>query len=127
LSSIAIFSPGEDQPCADHDRASGEGVGPQDYTLIKLKLLDVPTKLAGVVGAVPEAKNAPIILPAATLRPETMYGQTNLWVLPEGQYGVYLMGHKEVYICSERSALSKATPAACARTQRIVHMGMRSL
>jgi len=26
---------------------------------------------------------------AATLRPETMYGQTNCWVLPDGQYGAY--------------------------------------
>ena len=26
---------------------------------------------------------------AATLRPETMYGQTNAWVLPEGKYGAY--------------------------------------
>lgn len=22
--------------CADHDRASGEGVGPQEYTIVKL-------------------------------------------------------------------------------------------
>ena len=34
-----IFSPKTDQPCMDHDRASGEGVGPQEYTLIKMKLL----------------------------------------------------------------------------------------
>jgi len=26
---------------------------------------------------------------AATLRPETMAGQTNCWVLPEGDYGAY--------------------------------------
>ena len=24
----------------DHDRSSGEGVGPQEYTLIKMKVLD---------------------------------------------------------------------------------------
>lgn len=29
------------QVCADHDRASGEGVGPQEYTLIKLKVLEL--------------------------------------------------------------------------------------
>lgn len=41
-----IFSPKDNQPCMDHDRASGEGVGPQDYTLIKLKLLEPhPPKL----------------------------------------------------------------------------------
>ena len=34
------------------------------------------------------------LLPAATLRPETMYGQTNAYVLPEGEYGIYLMNIK---------------------------------
>ena len=30
----------------DHDRASGEGVGPQEYTLIKMKVRDpMPTAL----------------------------------------------------------------------------------
>lgn len=33
-----------------------------------------------------------VYLMAATLRPETMYGQTNCWVLPEGQYGAYQVG-----------------------------------
>jgi leucyl-tRNA synthetase len=31
-----VFSILDGQVCADHDRASGEGVGPQEYTLIKL-------------------------------------------------------------------------------------------
>ena len=31
----------------------------------------------------------PVYLMAATLRPETMAGQTNCWVLPEGDYGAY--------------------------------------
>ena len=30
-----------------------------------------------------------VFLLAATLRTETTYGQTNCWVLPGGQYGVY--------------------------------------
>jgi leucyl-tRNA synthetase len=33
-----IWSPLDGQPCADHDRASGEGVLPQEYTLIKLEI-----------------------------------------------------------------------------------------
>ena len=40
---------------------------------------------------------------AATLRPETMYGQTNCFVLPEGNYGVFEMIDDEYFICSERS------------------------
>ena len=36
-----MFSPLDDQPCADHDRASGEGVNPQEYTLIKMEALEL--------------------------------------------------------------------------------------
>ena len=31
-----IYSEADGQPCADHDRAKGEGTGPQEYTLIKI-------------------------------------------------------------------------------------------
>ena len=42
-----IYSPKDGQPCMDHDRASGEGVGPQEYSLIKLKIVNdsLPEKL----------------------------------------------------------------------------------
>jgi leucyl-tRNA synthetase len=40
----AVFSPLDGQPCADHDRASGEGVGPQEYTLVKLKVKELKGK-----------------------------------------------------------------------------------
>lgn len=97
---LSIFSPIEQQPCADHDRSTGEGVGPQEYTLIKLALLEpFPKEL--------EAFNdKKVYLPAATLRPETMYGQTNLFVLPDGEYGVYEINDTDVFVCSERSALN---------------------
>lgn len=45
-----------------------------------------------------------MFLVAATLRPETMYGQTNCYVLPEGEYGVYEMLNNEYFVCSERAA-----------------------
>ena len=116
-----MFSPKDGQPCMDHDRSSGEGVGPQEYTLIKLKLLNpLPEKIAKSVpqslltpdtfprelnaesntefelkseSAIERdsfqpllfrvAKGAPVFLVAATLRPETMYGQTNCWLRPD--------------------------------------------
>jgi tungstate transport system ATP-binding protein len=37
-----IFSPLDGQPCMDHDRASGEAVGVQEYTLIKIGVQGVP-------------------------------------------------------------------------------------
>ena len=41
-----IYSESERQPCADHDRSSGEGVAPQEYTGIKIRLLEFPDSLA---------------------------------------------------------------------------------
>lgn len=46
----------------------------------------------------------PVFLMAATLRPETMAGQTNCWVLPEGEYGAYLGLNEEIYVMTARSA-----------------------
>jgi len=41
-----VFSPKDNQPCMDHDRAKGEGVGPQEYTLVKMKVIQpYPEKL----------------------------------------------------------------------------------
>ena len=41
---------------------------------------------------------------AATLRAETMYGQTNCYVLPEGEYGLYQMNNDELFVISARAA-----------------------
>ncbi|MGH0126524.1 UNVERIFIED_CONTAM: hypothetical protein FKN15_073854 [Acipenser sinensis] len=42
-----IYSPKDGQPCMDHDRQTGEGVGPQEYTLIKMKMIEpFPSKLS---------------------------------------------------------------------------------
>ena len=41
---------------------------------------------------------------AATLRPETMYGQTNCFVHPTATYGVYQMINDELFIMSDRAA-----------------------
>ena len=62
----------------DHDRASGEGVGPQEYTLIKMKLLKLREGVS-----FKQLTNKPVYFVAATLRPETMYGQTNCWISPD--------------------------------------------
>eukprot|EP01054_Gregarina_sp_Poly1_P010164 Gregarina_sp_Poly_1__10163@NODE_698_length_6704_cov_82_277535_g526_i0_p1_GENE_NODE_698_length_6704_cov_82_277535_g526_i0NODE_698_length_6704_cov_82_277535_g526_i0_p1_ORF_typecomplete_len1124_score183_98tRNAsynt_1/PF00133_22/8_1e89tRNAsynt_1g/PF09334_11/2_7e11tRNAsynt_1g/PF09334_11/69tRNAsynt_1g/PF09334_11/2_7e17tRNAsynt_1e/PF01406_19/3tRNAsynt_1e/PF01406_19/2e12Anticodon_1/PF08264_13/5_4e10tRNAsynt_1d/PF00750_19/2_2tRNAsynt_1d/PF00750_19/29tRNAsynt_1f/PF01921_18/0_22_NODE_698_length_6704_cov_82_ len=82
----AIFSRIDDQPCADHDRASGEAVNPQAYTLIKLRVERVPDAWLARASCL---RGKQIFLTAATLRPETMYGQTNCFVLPGGDYGVF--------------------------------------
>ena len=98
----AIYSPLDGQPCADHDRATGEGVQPQDYVLIKMEVLP---PLSGKLKIL-EGKR--VFLAAATLRPETMYGQTNCWVLPEGKYGAFEINDSEVFIVTARAALNLA-------------------
>ena len=94
-----IFSPKTDQPCMDHDRASGEGVGPQEYTLIKMKLVGLrdATKY-------PQFKGREVFLVAATLRPETMYGQTNCWISPDITYVAVEAASGELYVCTKRAA-----------------------
>jgi leucyl-tRNA synthetase len=49
-----------------------------------------------------------VYLVAATLRPETMYGQTNCYVLAEGEYGVFEMKNDEFFICAHRAARNLA-------------------
>ncbi|RMX64546.1 hypothetical protein KXD40_001065 [Peronospora effusa] len=98
-----VYSILDGQSCADHDRASGEGVGPQEYMLAKLRVQEpLPKKLAVLAGK-------KVYLAAATLRPETLYGQTNCFVLPEGNYGAFLMNDdNDVYVMSRRAARNLA-------------------
>lgn len=46
----SIFSPIDGQICADHDRATGEGVGPQEYTLIKMEVKTLTAALKQLEG-----------------------------------------------------------------------------
>ena len=48
LHRYAVYSPLDKQPCADHDRASGEGANPQEYVLVKLTALELKGKLASL-------------------------------------------------------------------------------
>ncbi|SPP79186.1 leucine--tRNA ligase, cytoplasmic [Drosophila guanche] len=91
-----IYSPKDGQPCMDHDRSSGEGVGPQEYTLIKMKVLQAPKVLSAI--------KQPIYMVAATLRPETMYGQTNCWLHPDIKYIAWQTSRNEVWISTHRAA-----------------------
>jgi leucyl-tRNA synthetase len=65
-----IYSPKDGQPCMDHDRQEGEGVGPQEYTGIKM---EVKQWSEAAQKALPEdIQKKKVYLVAATLRPETM-------------------------------------------------------
>ena len=103
-----VFSLVDGQVCADHDRSEGEGVGPQEYVLIKLQVLPVEEdgpRHAKMTKLLETAADRKVFLVPATLRPETMYGQTNCFVLPEGEYGAYTIdATDEIFIMSPRSA-----------------------
>ncbi len=62
-----VWCPKDQSPTGDADRLEGEGVRPEEFTLVKFKMGN-------------------LLLPCATFRPETIYGVTNLWVNPEGEY-----------------------------------------
>ncbi len=80
-----VWCPKDQSPTGDHDRQVGEGVTPEEYTLIKYKL-DENT-----------------FLPAATFRPETIYGITNMWINPDATY-VEATVNGENWIISQEAA-----------------------
>ncbi|MDV0445718.1 L-cysteine:1D-myo-inositol 2-amino-2-deoxy-alpha-D-glucopyranoside ligase [Methanimicrococcus sp. At1] len=61
------WCPHDNNPVEDHDILRGEEATLVEYTLIKFRHKDT-------------------IFPCATLRPETVYGVTNLWLNPEVEY-----------------------------------------
>ena len=75
----------DQSPTGDHDRQVGEGVTPEEYTLIKYKL------------------NENTFLPAATFRPETIYGITNIWINPDATY-VEATVNGENWVISQEAA-----------------------
>jgi leucyl-tRNA synthetase len=69
-----VYDPVANIPVGDHDRPDEyAGIGPTEGYVILFKL-----------------KDDDIILPAFTLRPETLYGVTNIWINPNGKYAIYL-------------------------------------
>ncbi|PWN42036.1 leucyl-tRNA synthetase [Ceraceosorus guamensis] len=101
-----IYSPKDGQPCMDHDRAEGEALGPQEYTGLKMEVVQWSANAAPELDAKLQGKNVYFV--AATLRPETMYGQTNCYVGPSINYGLFAINDKDVYLCTERAARNMA-------------------
>ena len=102
-----IYSPKDGQPCMDHDRSEGEGIGPQEYTALKLRVKEwAPDADAAIKGKLPA--EADVFFVPATLRPETMYGQTCCFVGPKIKYGVFKVSEKEFYVITDRAARNMA-------------------
>jgi len=67
------WCPGCGNPVTDHDLLEGEGVTTLEFALLKYR-----------------AKG--YVFPAATLRPETVFGVTNLWLNPDVEYVCAVVG-----------------------------------
>lgn len=99
-----IYSVKDGQPCMDHDRQSGEAVLPQEYTGIKIEVTEFNNAaLEEFKSQSFDLEGKKVYLVAATLRPETMYGQTCCFVSPKIDYGVFDAGNGEYFICTERA------------------------
>ncbi|MCE7735226.1 MAG: leucine--tRNA ligase [Candidatus Heimdallarchaeota archaeon] len=82
-----IWCPRDQNPTGDHDRLEGVGVRIVDFTLIKFK----------------SEKFDAFFLPA-TLRPETTFGVTNMFVHPEAEY-IRVEMNDEWYIISKSTLI----------------------
>jgi len=80
-----IYCPNCKSPTGDHDRLIGEGESPLEFIIIKFYF-----------------ENGEV-LPCATLRPETVYGVTNIWINPNIDY-VKALVNEEVWILSKEAA-----------------------
>jgi leucyl-tRNA synthetase len=103
-----IYSPKDGQPCMDHDRSAGEALGPQEYTGIRMEVVHWSAAAAKALDSIPSLRGKKVFFVAATLRSETMYGQTNCFVGPAIKYGFFAVNDSEVYVCTLRAARNMA-------------------
>ncbi len=82
-----IWCPADQNPTGDHDRLEGVGARVVDFVLLKFK----------------SEKHNAYFLPA-TLRPETVYGVTNMFVHPDAEY-VKIKVEQEYYIISKQTVI----------------------
>ena len=79
-----VYCPKCKSPTGDHDRLVGEGESPIEYIILKFEF---------------DGK----IIPCGTLRPETIFGVTNIWINPEIEY-FWCKVEDEIWLLSEKAA-----------------------
>ena len=58
-------------------------------------------------------KGSNIYLVAATLRPETMFGQTNVWIRPDMNYVAHRLASGDIFVCTMRAARNMCYQGFC--------------
>ncbi|WP_458742798.1 leucine--tRNA ligase [Candidatus Nitrosocosmicus sp. T] len=81
------WCPNDSNPVSQHDTLGDIEPSFTEYSLIKFKLQDDD-----------------VIIPVATLRPETIFGVTNLWINPNEEYIKVLINETENWILSRAAA-----------------------
>ncbi len=76
------WEPNYNMALGDHDISDGEEAQIQEYVIVKFKYED-------------------LILPCATLRPETVFGVTNLWINPDGKYVIAKINNEKWILSKE--------------------------
>ena len=117
-----IYSPKDGQPCMDHDRSAGEALGPQEYTGVRMQVVQWSEAAAKTLDSIAALKDKRVFLVAATLRPETMYGQTNCFVGTAIKYGFFAANDSEVYVCTLRAARNMAFQGALQSKGQVVQI-----
>ncbi len=82
-----VWCPRDQSPTGDHDRLEGQGVQWEEFTLVIFRL-----------------DGTDQFLPAATFRPETIFGVTNLWLNPSSKYVEILLDRQRHWIVSAEAA-----------------------
>lgn len=79
-----VWCPRDKSPTGDHDRLRGEGVRPEEYNLIKFRMVNEDTFLV-----------------AGTVRPETIFGVTNIWVKDKAEYVLATVDNEKWIVSKE--------------------------
>lgn len=82
------WCPNDSNPVSQHDTLGDVEPTFTEYTLVKFRL----------------AGHDELFFPVATLRPETIFGVTNLWINPDEKYLLVLINDKEKWVISENAA-----------------------
>ncbi len=80
------YCPHDENPVEDHDLMKGENATIVDFTVIKLYGVD---------------DEGLLVFPCATLRPETIFGVTNLWINPSGKYVIAEVNGERWFLSKE--------------------------
>jgi leucyl-tRNA synthetase len=114
-----VYSPFDQQPCMDHDRRSGEKLGVSEYVIVKQEVLK---PFPACLKQFEDDATRKVYFAPATLRPETMYGQTNCWILPDGNYGAYQISETEIFVLTGRAARNLAYQEKSVKEKEVIEL-----